>query len=61
MAHMCRGKKRFRDEIAAKLALAVIQRKDKEGHNECRTYHCPICKRYHLTSKPEKEYSNASV
>lgn len=48
----CR-KRRYRDEIAAKLALATIQRKDKarRSKSERRAYRCPLCGGWHLTSR----------
>ena len=45
------GKYRYRDEIAARLALATLARKDKPGHNECRAYRCSDCRGWHLTSQ----------
>lgn len=43
----CRsGKAAFRDELAAKMALAKIP----DGPN--RAYRCPECHRWHLTSQP---------
>jgi len=50
----CR-KARYRDEIAAKLALAKVQRQDKPGHTERSAYRCPDCNRWHLTSKPGRK------
>lgn len=54
------SKRRYRDEIAAKLALAELDRKDKAGHTERRAYRCPQCGGWHLTSKPLKA-RNASM
>lgn len=47
------SKQRFRDEIAAKLALAEIQRKGKGSREktEQRAYRCPDCRGWHLTSR----------
>lgn len=47
------AKQRFRDEIAAKLALAVIRRKGKGSRpkTERRAYRCPLCGGWHLTSQ----------
>ena len=44
-------KRRFRDEVAAKLALAVITRKDNtaRGEREQRAYYCKKCRAHHLT------------
>lgn len=50
------SKIRYRDEIAAKIALAVLWRQDKPGHNEQRTYRCGLCRGYHLTSKELVEH-----
>ncbi|MGK5557595.1 hypothetical protein ACSNOI_38905 [Actinomadura kijaniata] len=43
---------RFRDRIAATLALATIQRNDRPGRDklEARVYRCPSCAGWHLTS-----------
>jgi hypothetical protein len=48
----CR-KRRYRDRIAAQLALSTIQTKDKTDRDktERRAYRCPTCKGWHLTSK----------
>ena len=43
-------KVRYRDRVAAALALAKIQRQGKSGHTERRAYRCPNCKGWHLTS-----------
>jgi hypothetical protein len=47
----CR-KRRYRDEVAAKLVLATIQRKGNSARDktEARAYRCPSCKGWHLTS-----------
>lgn len=44
----------YRDEIAAKLALAKVRHKDssRRPKTEARTYRCDRCHRWHLTSKP---------
>lgn len=54
----CR-KNKYRDEIAAKLALANIARQDKtyRPKTECRVYFCPICHKWHLTS--QERFRNA--
>lgn len=58
---MCR-KRRYRDEIGAKLALATIARIDrtKQGHEakECRYYACDACGGYHLTSQKNPPKNN---
>lgn len=45
------SKRRFRDRIAAELALAVITRKDNtaRGEREQRAYYCSRCRAHHLT------------
>lgn len=43
-------KVRYRDRVAALLALAKIYQQDKAGHTERRAYRCPKCKGWHLTS-----------
>lgn len=52
MTRAC-GKRRYRDELAAKLALATVQRQDKTKRpkTEARVYRCDQCKAWHLTSK----------
>lgn len=50
----CR-KRRYRDRIAALLALAATGRR-KHARNpkqETRIYRCPACKGWHLTSQPK--------
>lgn len=44
---------RYKDKIAAMLALAKITQQDKAGRpaTESRFYRCPHCRGYHLTSK----------
>lgn len=48
-------KRRYRDEIAAKLALATIQREDKAHRpdQEVRAYYCRECHGWHLTHREE--------
>jgi hypothetical protein len=47
----CSRKVRYRDELAAKMALAETQRSDGDsGRAERRSYRCPRCDGYHLTS-----------
>lgn len=43
---------RYRDEIAAKLALAMIRNQGKASRpkTERRAYFCPECRGWHLTS-----------
>lgn len=54
MASRC-SKVKYRDEIAAKLALVKIQRQDKPGHQESRVYQCERCRKWHTTSKEFRE------
>lgn len=52
----CPEKRRYRDEIAAKLALSRIARYgEPREHTPIRCYHCPICDGWHLTSAPRRE------
>lgn len=46
----CR-KVRYRNELDARVALALMP--DKVKRREVRAYRCPDCKRWHLTSKPQ--------
>lgn len=48
------GKRGYRDNIAALMALADIRHDDSSRRvkQEVRAYHCPRCHRWHLTSKP---------
>lgn len=51
------AKVRYRTEIDAKIALSntaytAAQRSD-EKRQESRTYRCPRCKGWHLTSQPK--------
>lgn len=66
MAKLSRGycnrskKTKFPDAIAAKLALANIQRFGDDdvhhgGKKPIREYRCEFCKGYHLTSQPKNE------
>ncbi|MEV4257264.1 hypothetical protein AB0J52_29255 [Spirillospora sp. NPDC049652] len=47
------GKVRFRDRIAATLALATIQHQGRQDRDkaETRAYRCPTCAGWHLTSQ----------
>lgn len=48
-------KVRYRDHLAAKIALASTFRPDKPARrNEVRAYRCPVCKGWHLTSKGKR-------
>ena len=48
------SKRRYSDEITAKLELARFQRIDDPTRSKtpCRVYHCPDCGGWHLTSVP---------
>lgn len=48
------GKFRYRDRIAALLALGRIDNVDP-GRRESRVYRCPQCRGWHLTSKPKRQ------
>lgn len=53
-------KRRYRDEVAAKLAMASTALKDQRRiKNEIRTYRCNKCRGYHLTSQPYREKISA--
>lgn len=45
------GKIRYRDEIAAQIALASTARRDRAEENY---YRCPQCSGFHLTKNPKK-------
>lgn len=50
-------KRRFRDELGAKLALQEQSLNGHEKPKECvRYYPCKKCRGFHLTSKTEEEY-----
>lgn len=44
-------KRRYRDRVAAELALATIRRRDDGKHVERRIYFCDDCHAFHLTSQ----------
>jgi hypothetical protein len=46
------GKLRYRDRIAAQLALTRIDNANPD-RGEKRTYRCHLCRGWHLTSKPK--------
>lgn len=56
------GKWRYRDQIAAKLALADIGRVDssRRPKSERRPYRCPLCKGWHLTAEPRRRKGRAA-
>lgn len=45
------GKRKFPDRVSALLALADTLARSDGRRNEVRAYHCPKCRRWHLTSK----------
>lgn len=47
----CPEKIRYRDRIAALIALASTRRADRD---ESRAYRCPICHGWHLTSQERR-------
>lgn len=58
------GKTRFRDEAAARQALARTRKRvtftarpDDGSHPAARVYPCPFCRGWHLTSRPERDAS----
>jgi hypothetical protein len=52
----CGEKRRYRDEVAAKLALSRIATFGEQRETmPTRAYPCPICRGWHLTSQPRRE------
>lgn len=52
----CRsGKARYIDHIAARVALAEVQRKNNRQPAEQRAYRCHLCRGWHLTSQPRRD------
>lgn len=53
------GKHRYRDRVAALLALAKIRAADssRRPKTEQRAYRCPDCGGWHLTSKATRRYT----
>lgn len=53
MARCPTGKRRYRDSIGARLALATIRQRDSAHRpkTERRAYRCPDCNGWHLTAK----------
>lgn len=49
---------RFRDELAAKMALARMQSESRDNaeRREKRIYPCPLCKGWHTTSTKKGSY-----
>lgn len=53
-------KRRYRDEIAAKIALARVNAPCRGSRRaESRAYRCPNCKGWHLTSQPYRPNGGA--
>lgn len=50
---MCEGKKRYRDQAAADLAVRNIEW-DQGSRGSLRTYRCEYCGRWHLTSQVDR-------
>lgn len=42
---------KYRDDIAAKIALGLLAAMPLREHREQRAYHCQFCKGWHLTSQ----------
>ena len=56
----CRtGKQRYRDRIAALLALTELP--DTPKRREQRAYRCPHCRGWHLTSQPQRTRKGQSA
>lgn len=54
-AKRCPDKVRYRDRIAALMALGKVRRKDATRETvERRAYHCPHCRGWHLTSQQKR-------
>jgi hypothetical protein len=49
--HTCKTKRRFDNEASAQAALNLINPRRKPG-KPFRSYKCPQCHGYHLSSKP---------
>jgi len=55
----CRtGKRRFPDELSAKIALA---RRINQDRGEKRYYACTLCSGFHMTSQDQKTERNAPL
>jgi hypothetical protein len=54
------GKQRYATESAARTELVgtvIAKNRGKQQRRECRTYLCPMCGGWHLTSAPERRRS----
>lgn len=56
------GKRRYRDRLAALIALAEVVFVDAPGRpkHEVRAYRCPACRGWHLTSWPTEPGRSAT-
>lgn len=50
-ARMCTGKRRFNSKLDANIILMKLSVSDKDKRREKRSYPCPYCKKWHLTSR----------
>ena len=57
---MCK-KTKYRDRIAAAVALADTNRARSGRRNETRVYYCQSCKGWHLTSQSKKAKLSSEV
>lgn len=44
----------FRDRVAADMAVINIRRGSRRARVPIRSYRCPRCRRWHLTSQPPR-------
>jgi len=51
MSSMCAGKKVFRSELIANTRADQINRKKLPGQRTMRSYQCPTCANWHLSSQ----------
>lgn len=49
---MCLRKRRYNSISSAEKWRKNLQRKRRNRNLDLRAYHCPICRCWHLTSKP---------
>jgi len=47
---------RYPDQLAARLALATLQREDDPEHQERKVYKCEWCGGWHLSSRAGQEF-----
>ncbi|MFB7867425.1 hypothetical protein [Streptomyces sp. NPDC056069] len=48
------GKQRYRDRLQARIALAGLRANPHPRRQEQRSYYCPACSGWHLTSQPRR-------